>query len=40
LQNIVADRIEIIGFGSAVPIFENDSKEHQDKNTRIELQFD
>ena len=39
-QKINAARIEIDGAGSSMPLFDNDSKEHQEKNNRIEIKFD
>jgi outer membrane protein OmpA-like peptidoglycan-associated protein len=33
------ERIETEGYGSSRPIFDNDTQEHRDKNTRIELIF-
>lgn len=39
-QKIDVARIEIIGNGSSFPLYDNDTKEHQEKNTRIELLFD
>lgn len=34
------NRIKTKGAGSSMPLYDNDTKEHQEKNTRIELQFD
>ena len=39
-QKIDIKRIEVIGMGSSMPLFDNDTKEHQEKNTRIEIRFD
>lgn len=39
-EKINTKRIEIIGMGSGMPLFDNDTKEHQENNTRTEIRFD
>lgn len=39
-KKIDTKRIEIIGMGSGMPLFDNDTKEHQENNTRTEIRFD
>ncbi len=38
-NGILPSRIEVRGQGSAFPIFDNDTKEHYELNTRIEVYF-